>query len=425
LYYIKGFYSKLQSSKLYKNLFSLSISQFGNYVIPLLVMPYLTRTLGPDKFGLVTFAQVFISYFTLIVNYGFDYTITRTITANKDDKAALSSIFWNVFYAKLFLFVISSIVLLALFEVPRFGNTWWLIVTTHLINIGFIFYPSWFFQGMQDLRILALLSFLIKLCYAVLIFFFVNGEGDYILNNLFLSLSQVAIGIAAVIIAVKKYDISVAPLQKALIRSFLINGRFFFLSTLVINAYSYTNTFLLGLLSTERETAYFNVVYRIIFAIQGLLLVPFNMAFFPYISASFSSNDYVNSDKKLLKACGLILLTTFLCGIFLFFAAEPIVLFLFGKQFLESIPLLRMLAFIPMLMGLVNVFGFNGLMPVHQDKTFLYITIVGGCISISLNLILIPTYKSYAVACVWMLTEFTIGTLCFLFYKRALKRKMA
>lgn len=425
MFSIKKIVSGLETSALFKNLFSLSISQFGNYIIPLLVMPYLTRYLGPEKFGLITFAQVFISYFTLVINYGFDYTITRTITENRQSSATtLSSIFWNVFYIKIMLFIISTGALLILLQLPRFNGNYLLFITTHLVNIGFVFYPSWLFQGMQNLRIIAILSFLIKFLYAVLIFFFIKSESDYILNNLFLSISQVVISAVAVGIAIKQYNLWPVPLDKAKIRSFLSSGKFFFLSTLVVNAYTYTNTFLLGLLATERDTAYFNVVYRIIFAIQGLLLVPFNMAFFPYISASFNKQEYVKSDRQLLKACYLLLLATFLCGIFLSFAAEFVILFLFGSQFTESVNILRLLAFTPMLMGLVNVFGFNGLMPLHQDKKFLYIVIIGGSLSICLNILLIPTFKSYGVACVWMLTELTIGTLCFIFYKKTLKKNV-
>lgn len=415
---------KLKNSRLYKNLFSLSVSQFGNYIIPLLVMPFLTRSLGPDKFGLITFAQVLISYFTLVVNYGFDYTITRIVATNREKTTELSKIFWNVLYAKLILFLASTVILLFLLQIPRFGNTSLLILTTHLINIGFMLYPSWFFQGMQDLRIVAILSFLIKLLYAILVFVYIRGEEEYLLNNLFLSVSQIAISLIALYIALKKYKLTFTAFKRSMITEFLKGGRFFFFSTLVINMYTYTNTFLLGLLSTESETAYFNVVYRIIFAIQGLLLVPFNMAFFPYISTSFSKNEYEESNKRLMNACYMILIATFACGLVLFIVAPNIVIFLFGNEFQKSIQLLRFLAFIPVLMGMVNVFGYNGLMPLHKDKTFLMITIAGGSLSILLNILFIPTFKSYGVAAIWITSELLIGSLCFVFYRRAIKRNI-
>jgi len=421
---LKNAYSTFRASKFYKNLFSLSVSQLGNYLIPLLVMPYLTRALGPAKFGLITFAQVFISYFTLVVNYGFDYTVTRSVAAHRNDAAKLSSIFCQVLYAKLLLFAVSTVVLICLLQIPRFGQLSVLLLTTHLINIGFIFYPSWFFQGMQDLKIIAILSFLIKLLYAILIVVFIHNDQDFLLNNLFLSISQIAISAISVYIAVKRYDIKMCRPDKSAMLSILADGRFFFFSTLVVNFYTYTNTFLLGLFSTQEETAYFNVVYRIIFAIQGLLLVPFNLAFFPVISSSFSNNMFSESNKKLMRAAALILLATFLCGVVLYFAAPDIILLLFGNKFLNSVNLLRFLAFIPMLMGLVNVFGFNGLMSLHQDKTFLAITFIGGTFSIILNIILIPRLKSFGVAGVWIATELLIGSLCFFYYRKTLKKQL-
>jgi len=78
---------------LLKNTFSLSILQFANYILPLITIPYVVRVIGPDRFGLVSFAQAFVTYFLLVVNYGFDLSATREISSNRDDKNALIQIY--------------------------------------------------------------------------------------------------------------------------------------------------------------------------------------------------------------------------------------------------------------------------------------------------------------------------------------------
>jgi len=49
----------------------MGLVQLSNYVIPLITLPYLTRVLGAESFGKVAFAQVVMTYFALLVDYGF------------------------------------------------------------------------------------------------------------------------------------------------------------------------------------------------------------------------------------------------------------------------------------------------------------------------------------------------------------------
>ena len=49
-----------------KNAFLLSGLQAITYLLPIIVIPYVFRTLGPEKFGLIAFAEAFIQYFMII-----------------------------------------------------------------------------------------------------------------------------------------------------------------------------------------------------------------------------------------------------------------------------------------------------------------------------------------------------------------------
>ena len=69
----------MKNNQLLKNIFSLGSVQLVNYVFPLITVPYVSRIIGPDSYGIINYATAFIAYFTLLIGYGFDLTGTRKI----------------------------------------------------------------------------------------------------------------------------------------------------------------------------------------------------------------------------------------------------------------------------------------------------------------------------------------------------------
>ncbi|ASS97999.1 MULTISPECIES: oligosaccharide flippase family protein [Geobacillus] len=72
--------------RLFENFLSLATLQGLNYILPLLTLPYLVRVLGPDNYGLVAFAQSFIQFFIILVDYGFNLSATNQIAIYRDNK---------------------------------------------------------------------------------------------------------------------------------------------------------------------------------------------------------------------------------------------------------------------------------------------------------------------------------------------------
>ena len=76
-----------------RNFLSLSSLQGINYLLPLIILPYLIRVIGPAKFGLIAFAQAFVQYFMILTDYGFSLSATRKISLCRADKKEVCAIF--------------------------------------------------------------------------------------------------------------------------------------------------------------------------------------------------------------------------------------------------------------------------------------------------------------------------------------------
>ena len=93
--FIKNLFKRATSTSekrvLVKNFFSLYFLQVADYALPLITLPYLVRILGPQKFGLVAFAQAFNQYFIILTDYGFNLSATRQISINREDKEKIET----------------------------------------------------------------------------------------------------------------------------------------------------------------------------------------------------------------------------------------------------------------------------------------------------------------------------------------------
>ena len=75
------------------NVASLSMLQTITYLLPVIILPYLFRVIGPEKFGLIAFAQAFVQYFMILTDYGFNVSATKEISLYRDEHAKVSKAF--------------------------------------------------------------------------------------------------------------------------------------------------------------------------------------------------------------------------------------------------------------------------------------------------------------------------------------------
>ena len=296
---LKGLIFKGDNKRLFGNFLSLSVLQGTNLILPLITFPYLVRVLGVEKFGLISFALATIAYFEILTDYGFNFSATRQVSVHRDDKARLISIFSSVMTIKLMLFVVSLLILTIL--VLSFGKfSEYALVYYFTLGrvLGHVLFPTWFFQGLEKMRMVTYLNILSKAIFTAAIFVFVHDEGDLLMVPLLNSAGLVVAGLVALLQIRFSFGISFQWQSVAVLREQLKDGWPIFISRLFSNLSNYTNVFLLGLFTTNTIVGYYSVSAKIVEAITSVF-TPANTALYPYMSKLF--HDNVDRFYKLVK----------------------------------------------------------------------------------------------------------------------------
>jgi PST family polysaccharide transporter len=417
------FTKKILQNKAYKriitNILSLFSLQGFIYIIPLITFPYLTRVLGPEKYGLIAFATALVAYFAILTDYGFGLSGSREVSINRDNKAQLSKIFSSVIFTKFLLMILSFLGLsIIVFSIDTFRANWILYFFTFGLVIGNLLMPSWFFNGMEKMRYISLLNMGTQIIFTVSIFIFIRESADYIYVPLINSIGAIFIGIIGMRIVLKDFKIKLYIPSQEDIKSQLKIGWHIFISNVSISFYTTSNVFVLGIFASTTTVGYYSAAERIIYMAIGLL-GPISQALYPYISsiAVKSKEDASNFIKKIIVFIGSF---TFIISIIIFFAAGLILNVLAGNQFENSIMILRILAFIPFIVGLSNVFGVLFLIALgYANRVSRVQFIVGVCYL----LLLVPmTYylKDIGTAISFLIVESVITLLFWKIYRNVI-----
>lgn len=417
LNYIKKILRNDDYKRITENILSLFSLQGFNYILPLITFPYLTRVLGPDKYGLVVFALAFIGYFQILTDYGFNLSATREVSIHRADDTKISQIFSSVMVTKVFLMIISFIIMtLIVFSFEKFRSEWLLYFFTFGLVIGSLLLPTWFFQGMEKMRYISILNIVISLIYTVFMFMFVKTASDYLYVPLINSIGTIIIGIYSLSLVHRQFDVKFCKPSMGDIKHQMKEGWHLFISTMAISLYTTSNRFILGFFVSYTILGYYAVAETIVRALQGLI-TPISQAIYPYFSRLQSENrpKAIEQLRKILLWIGVL---SFLLSVLLVYCSPLLVELLAGRAYSASIPILQILVFIVFAVGVNNVLGIQGLVAFGYQEKFSKIVILAGILHIFLLVGLILILGSIGAAIAVVLTELIICVLMYFTLKR-------
>ncbi|MEI6679462.1 MAG: flippase [Mariniphaga sp.] len=401
-----------------KNFSYLFLLQNVNYIVPLLLLPYLTRTLGAANFGKISFAQAFITYFLLLTDFGFNTSSTQEIVRVRNDKAALSKVFWSTTITKLLFAIVGlGIFAVLLLLIPKLQQMSLLLIIAFTGVVSTILFPVWLFQGLEKMSHIAWFNVIPRILVLIITLLFVHQQSDYVLALLIQTAGVLLSAIACTILIFNQKIVHFYSPCLSDIRSTITEGWHIFASGVATNIYTTTNTVVLGFFANDMAVGVFSASEKIIRAIIAIFS-SVSQVTFPRINSYFHESKeraLIFGNKILRITAG----TTFITGILLLLLAPFIVKLLFGlPQFDETIVILRISSFIPFFAICNGILAVNLLITFGLKHYLVKIVGAGGIFSLLMIVPAVLTYQARGVAVVALLTEVLISILLLYVFRK-------
>jgi PST family polysaccharide transporter len=407
----------LEGSRVMRNVTSLSSLQVVTYCFPIVILPYLFRVIGPEKFGLIAFAQAFVQYFMILTDYGFNVSATKEISLCIENKKKVRNVIAAVMTLKIALAFLSFLVLcLVIYFVPRFKNDWMVYALSFGVVIGNTIFPAWFFQGSESMKYTAKLNIIGQFVYAFGIFLFIRGPDDYLLVPALTSLSAIITGLLGQYILFARFNLSFQLPKLKDLRQQLQAGWNVFISVVAINAYTTTRVFAVGLLTNNTLTGFYSIAEKIANAVQTFPLYAFSQAIFPRLSKIFLKNKM--KAFKIMEQVQWITVLISLIFLPLIFLLTPfIVRLVCGGTYPAAILSLRFLL-ISIFFISANAFRVQFLLVCGKTDIFSRIHITMAVIALPLLITFIYAYSYVGAAMATAIIEAGVFTMTYFTVKK-------
>lgn len=401
--------------KSFQNFIFLFLIQSSNVLISLISMPLLIQALGVDQFGLVNLALSVIFLANVWVNFGYNLSGPREIAINQGNQAVLSEVVSKVFFGKILLALFAFLIIVVFLFVFDFFEEYKVILLFSLLLLfSEATASSWFFQGLEKMKMVSMANVFSKLLYLLALVLFIQRPDDSKWVNLFLGITALSTNILLLLFIHQELKIKILlPKWKELFLSWKENFSLF-LSGIASHISVHGGLILLSFFASASVLGMYSMAEKISMVLRMIptLII---QAVYPNASKLYQLDlglFYGFMKKIFWLAFGISLSITILVLIF-----APQIIWLISKNnFEDSINFLRILSFVPFLASLN--FANMILILVADHKMLLFNSTWTFCVfMITASSILTYLYGGIGLAYGMLATELFIFISCSILLK--------
>lgn len=396
----------ISNKKIIENFSYLTVFQIFTLVSPLIVYPYMISVVGLKQYGVIIFASTIVSYFSLLINFGFGTSAPKNVAILANNANDLSEYVSTVYIIKSFIWIICFIIYLAIIlTFDFFKDNFLIYFISYFLTVNEVLFPVWFFQGIEKMKYITYINIAVKIFFIIAIFALVKEKSDYLFIPILNSIGALIGGLISFFIILKKEKIELVFVKKEKLIFQLKEDFSLFISTISIQIYMNLNKVIVGAFLGMKEVAIYDLGEKILSLMKTPLMM-LSQAVFPKISRD-KSIKYINGMMYLVTGTFIILYLV------LFVTCPWIVAFFIGKQLPMAIDIVRILGISLIFLSLNMFLGGLRLIPFGLNKEYMIVMVGNGITYVVLISILwlLKTINIFSISIVYV----TVEAFCFLF----------
>lgn len=410
------FQNKTTRQTMAKNVFWLSIGQFGSRCIRAAITIYAARTLGVSEYGIFSYALGAASFYMIFSDFGMSGILSREVARQQEDE---KKYFATLFVIKIILLVFTALLLVVV--APLFVKIEKAALLMPLMALLVIFdglreFAYGFFKGKEKMEWEAIITFTVNV--AVTAFGFVAlyfSPTSLALLNVYILSSFIGFLMTAYVLR-KEYCGAIKHFSKKLIGPIAVAAWPLTVGGLAGTFMHNVDVLMLGWWCAAAEIGFYSAAQKIVgmlYIIGGLLTAAAGPALFRIVY----ENDKKRISLATTKTITIVLLIAMPLAAGGIILGGQIVKLIFGESYADAAPVFKVL-----ISSLLVIYPFSILHNIifaynKQAKILVYSAIVA-LTNIVLNAALIPQYGATGAAIATVFANFLNVALIWRFVKK-------
>lgn len=389
-----------------KRNFAYSVAyQLLNLVIPIITIPYITRTLGAEGIGAYAYTYAIVYYFVVFAMLGIDNYGSRAVASTRTDRQKLSAVFTSLLVTRLTLSAVAVIAYLIFLWFYQ-GDHKLIFVLQIIYLLSSAFDVTWLFSGLEQFKITVIRNFIIKLSSLAAIFMFVRGDHALVIYTVIVSVASLLTQASLWLYLKRFVDFKRVKITDctAHLRPMLI----LFIPVMAVTIYKTVDKVILANSTDVSYVGLLDSAVRII-GIPLAIVTALGVVMLPRISHLTATGQHGAAASYMRRAMDFSMFISFPIALGLIATAPNFIPILLGSQFSGSIELVIVLAFSVIFIAWANVLRTQYILPRKKDGLYIRSLLAGAVASIVINFLLIPHFHALGAAIAALCAETTVA----------------
>lgn len=373
------------SKSISKNAAFKAILNIFNIILPILVMPVVTRSLDKIDYSYITQGETFNTIFLAFASFGVYQYGLREISKARDDKKRLRQIFTSLFVITTFTTIIVSIIyMIFLFKFYKNSPAFYTCVILGFNIVLNLFYVEWINEALENYDFIAIKTMIVKIIYSVIVLCIIKGKDDFLFYIYLGGAVNLINNLLSYFYIKKRIKFDFSNLR---IRQYIKPMLF---TVILSNAgllYTQLDKVMIIKYSVDIDLSAYGIAQKAMIIINTLMLTIIQVTM-PRLSNNLGSNSKENYLSLLNRVVKIYFLFLFPASIGLLCVSKQ-VMWIFDPGYVPWYPLMRGFSLYMLTVGIQGIIS-NQIIYLHgKEKEDIKIFFIGGVCNLVLNIMLV------------------------------------